>query len=133
MTDDTPNMDLIDRVQQARMAHDAETIPSQATGVYWIEAKRKAGGPGPTPRAGHWRIVTTIAEVDALWAQIKAATENGRLGYKSKVTTVSRSGQPDEREIHVVTYDADDGPDVARVHAALQDLGIAQEIIYAAD
>jgi hypothetical protein len=123
-------MELIFRVQQARMAHDAEAIPSQATGVYWIEAKRKGDGPGPTPRAGHWRIVTTVSEVDALWAKIKAATEAGQLGYKSKVTTVSRSGQPDEREIHVVTYDADDQADVARIRAALQNLGITERAAY---
>ncbi len=130
MTDNSPDMELINRVQQARMAHDAEAVPSQAAGVYWIEAKRQAAGPGPTPRAGHWRIVTTAAEVDLLWARIKAATEAGLLGYKAKVTTASRSGQADEREIHVVTYDADDGADVARVRAALMALGIREKLAY---
>ncbi len=133
MSDDPPDMDLIERVQRARMAHDADATPSQVSGNYWIESKRKVDGPGPTPRAGHWLIVTSAAEADALWARIKAATESGLLGYKSKVTTASRSGRASEREIHVVTYDADDGADVARVRAALRDLGLSDKIPYHVD
>jgi hypothetical protein len=130
--DDQPNLDLIRKVQQARAQHDADAQPSQAAGVYWIEAKPAITGAAPslraaTPRAGHWLIRTTVREVDADWARIKAATESGALGYKSKVATAARLREArehtSERVIHVMTYDASDAPDVARVGEALRALG----------
>jgi hypothetical protein len=124
---DKPNLDLIGMVQRARMAHDAETKPSQVASLYWLEAKRSGGGSAPTERAGHWLIRTTLRDVDARWAAIRAATEAGTLGYKSKV---SGRGDADARVIHVMTYDADDTADVARVRAALRDLGFDGDLVY---
>lgn len=115
-----PNLDLIAMVQRARLAHDADATPSQVAAVYWIEVKRE--GQTPTPRAGQYVIETTVSAVDALWATIRAATERGDLGYKSKVSTAPRGGHPDSRVICVLTYDADDTADVARVGAALRAL-----------
>lgn len=115
---DPPDLDLIGMVQRARMANDAEAQPSQVAAVYWIEAKRQTPGAAPTARAGYWLIRTTVREVDALWARVKAATEAGQLGYKSKVATASRANA-DERVIHILTYDAADAADVERVRAAL--------------
>ena len=117
---DKPNLDLINRVQQARMQHDSTARPSQVSGVYWIESKRPPGlEPGPTPRAGYWRLMTTVDQVDNLWATIKAATEAGELGYKSKVATASHDSNRDSRMIHVLTYDSADEADANRVRAAL--------------
>ncbi len=129
---DQPDLDLISMVQRARMTNDAEAQPSRVSAVYWIEAKPKQTQTPqrqPTPRAGHWLIRTTLGEVDAVWARIKAATEAGQLGYKSKVATASRVAA-DERVIHVMTYDADDGDDVARVRAALSALGFTDNLRY---
>jgi hypothetical protein len=126
---DKPNLDLIAMVQRARLAHDANATPSQVAAVYWIEVKRGGDGPMPTSRAGQYVIETTVSAVDVLWATIKAATERGELGYKSKVSTASRGGQPDKRTICVLTYDADDSADVARVGHALQML-VGVEIRY---
>jgi hypothetical protein len=95
--------------------------------VYWIEAKQQQGGyPTPTPRAGYWRIETTLEQVDALWSIIKQATEAGQLGYKAKVSTSAARGQKDanDRVIHVCTYDSADSADVERVQLALRELGI---------
>jgi hypothetical protein len=122
---DLPNLDLIQAVQRARMAHDAQTIPSQVSNIYWIEFKRAVDGPAPTPRAGRWVIETTLAAVDALWEQIKVATADGRLGYKSKVATISRTADSTARAIYVLTVDADNTADVGRVRSALLALGIA--------
>jgi hypothetical protein len=129
---DQPDLDLIGMVQHARMAHDAEAVPSQVAAVYWIEARREGAGAAPTPRAGRWVIPTTVREVDALWEQIRAATRAGKLGYKSKVSTAARDlgKDRDDRVIHVVTYDADDAADVARVRDALRDLGVSENIQY---
>ncbi len=130
-----PNLNLINLVQQARMQHDADATPSQVHAAYWIEAKRPADAPatGLTPRAGYWRIQTTLDSVDALWAKIKTATEAGQLGYKSKVATASRDAHAHSRVIHVLTVDADDAADVERVRTALEQLGITSELAYHTD
>lgn len=127
MTDDntTPrlDLDLIQMVQRARMLNDAAAQPSQVSAVYWIEAK--APGAAPTPRAGKWVIPTTVDVVDALWAQVKRATEAGELGYKAKVSTApgKAQGRADARVIHVRVADSDAADDVERVRAALVRLG----------
>ncbi|MFN8374655.1 MAG: DUF1917 domain-containing protein [Anaerolineae bacterium] len=130
---DKPNLDLIRMVQQARMAHDADAVPSQVSAVYWIESKPREPQQTPTSRTGAWRISTDLQHVDALWAQVKAATENGSLGYKSKVATASHSGSVNAREIRVCTYDSADSVDVQRVGDALRALGVADEMVYRAD
>lgn len=118
------DMDLIRMVQTARMAHDDEAIPSQMTAVYWIEAKRQAtiDAPAPTPRAGEFRIATDVHHVDALWQAIQQATQQGALGYKSKVSTQPAFEQraPDARAICVRTYDAEDQADRERVEDRLR-------------
>ncbi|MBK8023997.1 MAG: DUF1917 domain-containing protein [Chloroflexi bacterium] len=129
MSDDSqgmPDLDLIARVQQARMQQDAEVTPSQVSAVYWIETARRTAGPPPTPRAGYFSIPTTVDQVDALWQRIREATETGSLGYKARVSTASRElgKNPRDREIRVVTADADDEADVARVREALRTMGL---------
>ena len=63
------------------------------------------------------------AEVDAVWEQVKALTERGELGYKSKVSTQGLASR-DERVLCARTYDAGDRADVERVGAALRALGL---------
>lgn len=125
-----PDLALIARVQQARMAHDAEAVPSQVGSVYWVEAKpsvpTQTPTQTPTPRAGHVLIETTADRVDALWAIVRAATQAGELGYKAKVATVSRTADPDARTIQILLYDLDDQADVDRVTARLRELGVAE-------
>jgi hypothetical protein len=125
-----PNLDLIRMVQQARMAHDADAVPSQVGGVYWIESKPREPQQTPTSRAGEWMIPVDVQHVDELWTRIKAATENSTLGYKSKVSTASRTGSASAREIRVCTYDRADTADVQRVREMLKTLGIAADITY---
>jgi len=122
-----PNLDLINLVQRGRMQYDSSARPSQISGPYWIEAVRRPDidAPGPTPRAAYWQITTTLEAVDDLWAQIKAATEAGKLGYKSKVATASRDAHSNTRVIYVLTYDRTDTADVERVRAALEALGLS--------
>jgi hypothetical protein len=129
MNDDKPkppNLDLIQMVQQARMMHDREAVPSSMSAVYWIESKPLMAIRVLSPRTGEWRIETTLDEVDDLWAKIRQATEDGQLGYKSKVSTSAAKGQSNAsaRLIVVRTYDADDIADVARVEAVLRRLGV---------
>lgn len=129
MSDHQPkpiNLDLIQMVQRARMMHDREAVPSSMNAVYWIESKPLQEAALPTPRAGEWLIETQVTDMDALWIKIREATETGRLGYKSKVSTAPAKGQGhvDDRLIVVRTSDADDVTDVARVEAELRKLGV---------
>jgi len=127
-----PNLDLISMVQKARMMHDAEAKPSDIAAVYWIEAKCE-DCPPPTSRSGQWVLDTTADKVDDLWAKVKAATVAGKLGYKSRVSTASRSGKSSEsRSICVRTYDSTDKADVERIRAALDQLGLEGEWRYEA-
>ena len=122
------NLDLIDMVQRARMMHDEAARPSDYAAVYWIEAKREPGDyPAPTANAGEWRVRLTVETVDAVWEMVKRATVEGKLGYKSKVSTRPAAGQadPNERLLCVRTYDADDQVDMERVRAALLKLGLS--------
>jgi hypothetical protein len=121
-----PNLDLIQMVQQARMQHDADAVPSEMGGVYWIEVKPASATQSPTPRAGLWLIETDTAHIDAQWAAVKAATQAGKLGYKSKASTRPRGGQggADSRVICVCTYDRADAADVERVRIALAELSL---------
>lgn len=118
-----PNLDLIAMVQQARMQHDADALPSQMTGVYWIECK-PASPALPTARAGAWVLHVPLAGVDAAWVAVREATRAGQLGYKSKVATASRTADVNARMIRVCTADADDADDIARVHNALLALAL---------
>ena len=132
---DPVNLDLINMVQNARMKHDSDAIPSKVPGVYWIEAKRPPDDyPEPTPHTGEWRIATTVDKVDEQWLKIKQATEAGKLGYKSKVSTAPAHGQADrdERLICVRTYNAGDSEDVERVKQMLETLGFT-ELQYQSD
>lgn len=122
---DKLNMDLINMVQNARMMHDEDAKPSEVPAVYWIEAKDPSPKNQPTPRTGEFRISTHLDQVDEQWAVIKSATESGKLGYKSKVSTAPTDGTPHgkQRMICVRTYDADDSEDRQRIQNALLELG----------
>lgn len=138
MSDDNKplNLDLINMVQNARMMHDQTARPSDYSAVYWIESKRKAGDyPALTPNAGEWRVKLNVKNVDAVWEQVKQATENGDLGYKSKVSTrpAARQTHPDERLLCVRTYNADDTADVERVKHALLEMGLDEGLCYNRD
>jgi len=130
MSDNKPHkldMDLIKMVQNARMMHDADAVPSKVPAVYWIECKNSSPAQKPT-RPGEFRISTTVDEVDEQWKIIKAATESGKLGYKSKVSTVPTDGTPhgEQRMICVRSYDAEDSADLERIESKLKQLGFEQ-------
>lgn len=126
------DLDLIQRVQRARMLHDQHAQPSQVPAVYWIEAKNPHAQALPSPRSGEFRIQSDLKRVDGDWARIKTATEAGELGHKSKVSTVATDGIPhsEQRVICVRTTDADDRADRDRVQKHLQKLGFTVDEYY---
>lgn len=108
--------------------------PSEVTDVYWICAIRKRGKyPEATSRSGKWLIFVDIEEVDEVWAKIKKATEEGKLGDSAKVATAKPSplsAHRSEKVICVYTYDWTEEEDVRRIREELRKLGITKRIPY---
>lgn len=100
--------------------------PSVVKKDRWIRVQRLQGEyPEPTARSGKWLVFIHNDKVDALWAKINTATEEGLLGYDSKVSTRSlRPGSTEEHVICVYTYDWKDKEDAVRVRDALRNLGV---------
>lgn len=71
-----------------------------------------------------------------MWAKIKAAVEEGKLGDSAKVATAKPNplaGRSKARVICVYTYDWTDEKDVKRIREELRKLGITNRIPYKAD
>lgn len=115
----------------------AESKPSEVTDVYWIHAERKAGEyPEATETSGKWLVFVNAEKVDEIWAQIKKATEEGKLGDSSKVATArpnSNATDQNKKVICVYTYDWTNEYDVRRVREELRQLGVTRKIPYKAD
>jgi hypothetical protein len=105
--------------------------------VPWIYAIRKKGEyPKPTPRSGKWLIFVKPENVDEVWAKIKKAVEEGKLGDVAKVRTAMPSPlaeDSDTKVICVYTYDWTDEKDVKRIREELRKLGITNKIPYKTD
>ncbi|RYX83974.1 DUF1917 domain-containing protein [bacterium] len=109
--------------------------PSEEMNKPWLVAMRKTGEyPQPTENSGKWLVFVPLAEVDAMWAQIKSATEEGKLGGASKVATAMPNRyRSDEKVICVYTCDWTNEEDVKRIRGELRKLGIERKIAYKAD
>jgi len=111
--------------------------PSEVIDDYWIYAIRKKGKyPKSTQRSGKWLIFVDPKNLDEVWAKIKEATEEGKLGDCAKVATAKPnplSGKSKANVICVYTYNWADEKDVRRVREELRNLGIKNKIPYKAD
>jgi len=115
---------------------DPNAKPSRVTEVPWLYARRRRGRyPRPTPRSGKWLVFVRPEDVDEVWARIRKAVEEGRLGHAAKVATAAPNplARPGRRVICVYTYDWTDEADVRRVREELRRLGITWKIPYKAD
>src|SRR6266436_1611917 len=114
-----------------------ERRPSEVTDANWLHAKRKIGTYStPTENCGKWLIFVSLSQVDEVWAKIKRATEEGRLGSAAKVATARpnpNATNPDTKVICVHTYDWMDEADVKRIRQALKQMGVTSKIPYKAD
>jgi len=115
----------------------SDANPSEVTDVYWIHAKsEKSEYPKSTERSGKWLIFADISVIDEVWAKIKKATKEGKLGDSAKVATAKpnpNATNPATKVICVYTYDWADEKDVKRVREELRILGITTKIPYKAD
>jgi len=120
-----------------RQSISADARPSEVTAAYWLYANRCVGDyPASTPRSGKWLLFIPVEQINGVWAVIKHAVEEGRLGDSAKVATGRpnpNASNPDVRVICVYTYDADDDTDVTRVREELRQLGFTQRIPYKTD
>jgi hypothetical protein len=107
--------------------------PSKVTDAYWLSVECKTYNfKKPTERAGKWLVYLSIDRIDEYWTKIKQATEEGFLGYSSKVATARPNPLASSKAklIVVYTYDWLDEKDVFRVREALRKLGIEKKISY---
>jgi hypothetical protein len=115
----------------------SEPMPSQITAEYWLYAVRKRGQyPKATAKSGKWLVFVPVSRVDEVWAKIREATEDGRLGDSAKVATAkpnSNATDPSKKVICVYTYDRTDEEDVRRIRDELRALGIVSKIPYKTD
>jgi hypothetical protein len=126
--------DLIAMVQRARRDFDAAHRPSQVDTGYWLEARPMPPAATPVPHNGEWRFLVPPEQADAAWERVRAATEAGQLGPKSKIATtpIRYQGQP-RRLICARVRDAADAADIARVQQALAALTDAQLVFHPDD
>lgn len=107
--------------------------PSEVTDAYWLSAECKTGNfKKPTERAGKWLIYLSMDWIDEYWAKIRQATEEGLLGYSSKVATAKPNPLASSKAklIVVYTYDWMDEKDVFRIREQLRKLGIERKLSY---
>jgi hypothetical protein len=111
--------------------------PSEVMCTYWLHAERKSGTyPEATENCGKWLVFVPALQIDEVWANIKLATEEGRLGSSAKVATARpnpNATNPDTKVICVYTYDWTDEEDVRQIRQELRQLGITSKIPYKAD
>jgi hypothetical protein len=109
---------------------------SEVTDVYWLHAARQIGDyPAATENSGKWLVFVPLSQIDEVWANIKLATEEGRLGSSAKVATAraNPTAADDKKVVCVYTYDWTDEGDVKRLREELRELGITWKIPYKAD
>jgi hypothetical protein len=115
----------------------ADPKPSEVTDSFWLQADRKTGTyPVDSENCGKWLVFVLMAQIDDVWAKIKLATEEGRLGSSAKVATAMpnpNATNATSKVICVYTYDWTDEADVKRIRQELRELGITSKIPYKAD
>lgn len=130
-------LENIKKRQRAKSLHYSEAKPSEVAEVYWIYTERRKGKyPESTIRSGKWLVFVDEKDVDEVWAKIRKAVEEGKLGSDAKVATAKpnpNATKPSKRVICVYTYDYTDEEDVRRIREELRKLGIASRIPYKTD
>jgi hypothetical protein len=129
--------EALKRMQREISSPYSDAKPSEVTDVYWLYAMREKGEYNKgTDRSGKWLVFVDAKNIDEVWAKVKKATEEGRLGDSAKVATAKRNpnaGNSDAKVICVYTYDWADEKDVRRVREELRKLGVTNKIPYKAD
>ncbi len=137
MTNSNEQHNLIKSAQKETLSEFADAKPSEVIEVHWINVKNEAGNyPKTTDKIGKWLIFVPVESIDSFWAEIKKATEEGKLGQASKVATAKSNPNtidPKRRVVCVYTYDWTDETDVRRVREELRKLGVTNKIAYKSD
>lgn len=111
-------------------------LPDNCTSKYWIYADypRYIFKKTREKRAqGKWLIFEKTDKINSTWELVKNATESGKLGPYSKVSTQKRSSKNFEIDSFVIciyTEDFQDKDDVARVENQIRELGIKNDLHY---
>jgi hypothetical protein len=112
-----------------------ESKPSQTRDRFWIQAWQSDIDRIVGPRVGKWIVTIDERDIDAAWAVILQALNEGQLGPAAKTRTAQMHPviEPDGKTVIVVyTADSLDVKDRNRVHRALTNLGF-QDLRYKTD
>lgn len=117
---------------------DDDRVPTATSEPDWIWARNPHGAGTDTPYCGKWLLFLPEQYVDERWAIVAQATRDGLLGTAAKVASKGaarpyRPGEPIAYLCCVYTRDCRDVADVARVLAALRELGFARRLSYKED
>lgn len=113
-----------------------EEKPSSVTDKHWLYAYRQKGRYPKSIRSGKWLVFVPAEHIDEVWAKIKNAVEEGKLGNTAKVATAKpnpNATNPNTKVICVYTHDWTDESDVKRVREELRRIGITNKIPYKSD
>jgi hypothetical protein len=133
----TYNIKEIQEILKGTGSYNEDAKPSEEKEFYWVLCSRKKGKyPKSTSRCGKWLIFVPLENIDEVWAKVKRAVEEGKLGSSAKASTAKpnpNAATSKEKVICVYTYDWTDEKDVRRIREELRKLGITNKIPYKSD
>jgi Domain of unknown function (DUF1917) len=112
-----------------------ERPPSKVTDDYWVYADAPGTDAMDISRCGKWLVFVLPGQIDTRWAQIKEATDQGRLGITAKAATARQNplATSPAKLICAYTRDWQDSDDVRRVLRGLRELGVSGRLSYKTD
>jgi uncharacterized protein YprB with RNaseH-like and TPR domain len=117
--------------------------PTEVTNSYWLDAIRNRDISIPQTeqtdsayKSGKWLIFIDKLFINDIWDKIKKATETGKLGLASKVSTAlenSHSTNVNEYVICVYTKNWQNIEDIERIEKEIRNIGISSTLFYKTD
>lgn len=117
-----------------------KTKPTEYDGAYWIgvDSPFKKNNPQlhNSNKLGKWMLFVPVEKINETWKLIFEETQQGRLGFSSKVSTHLgwlTHGKGADYVICVHTKDYNDQDDIFRVRQRLLELGFVDPLKYKTD
>jgi hypothetical protein len=114
-----------------------EDMPSLEYDLFWIRAFDQTNRNALPNKlwVGKWMPFVPISALDETWRTVKQATENGKLGYESKTSTMkpNPNARSDAKVMCIWSNDFRDIEGTRRVLIELRELGFNGRLNYKED